>query len=83
MGLYHGYGTVTKEYKTIKPNKSMCSGCYDNFYNCGGVNGSTKECWSFKTAKVVDKIAYPNIHCNDSQREKYEKTLSCYHSVNK
>lgn len=83
MALYHGYGTVTKEYKTIKPSKSMCAGCYNNFYNLGGVSGSTKECWSFQDSKVVDKIAYPNIYCNDSQRKKYKKTLSCYHGVNK
>lgn len=83
MALYHGYGEITKEYKSIKPNKSMCSGCRDDFYNRGGVNGQTKECWMFATAKVVDKIAYPNIYCTASQRLKYKKTLSCYHGVNK
>lgn len=83
MGLYHGYGIIVKEYKTLKPTKSKCAGCNDNFYNLGGADGSTTECWSFKDAKVVDKIAYPSIHCNDSQREKYKKTLSCYHAVNK
>ena len=81
MGLYHGYGEVVREYKTLKPNKSMCSGCYNNAYNCG--LGGAKECWSFNGAKVVDKIAYPNIHCTSSQRKKYKKTLDCYHSVNK
>lgn len=82
MGLYHGVGTIVKEYKTIKPEKYQCSGCRDNFYN-GNNEYGVKECWSFKTAKVVDKEAYPNIDCNDSQRKKYKKTLSCYHSVNK
>lgn len=81
MGLYHGYGETTREYKTIKPAKSMCSGCYCDQYNYG--LGGAKECWMFKTAKVVDKIAYPNIHCTSAQRKKYKKTLSCYHSVNK
>lgn len=81
MALYHGFGTVTKEYKTIKPTKSMCSGCYNNQYNHG--LGGAKECWSFSDAKVVDKLAYPNIHCTSSQRQNYKKTLSCYHGVNK
>lgn len=81
MALYHGYGEVTREYKTLKPAKSMCSGCYNNQYNHG--LGGAKECWSFQDAKVVDKIAYPNIHCTSSQRKKYSKTLSCYHGVNK
>ncbi len=83
MALYHGYGTIDKEHKTLKPKKSMCSGCYCDFYNYRtGLDGA-KECWSFKDAKVVDKTAYPNIHCNASKREKYKKTLSCYHGVNK
>jgi hypothetical protein len=81
MALYHGSGTIIREYLTLKPNKSMCSGCYCNDYNYG--LGGAKQCWSFEKAKVVDKEAYPNINCNDSQRKKYKKTLSCYHGVNK
>lgn len=80
MTLYHGFGTVTKEYK-MKPEKSQCSGCRDNFYN-GNNEYGVQECWSFKSAKVVDKIAYPSIHCTASQRQTYKKTLSCYHGVN-
>ena len=79
MALYHGFGEVTKEYKTIKPNKSMCSGCYCDQYNYG--LGGAKECWSFKSAKVVDKLAHYNIYV--TERSKFKKTLSCYHGVNK
>lgn len=81
MALYHGYGKITREYKTIKPNRTMCGGCNNAPY-WHGLGGSNK-CWSFDDSKVVDKIAYPNIHCNDSQRQTYKKTLSCYHGVNK
>lgn len=77
MAKYHGSGTITKEYKTLKPDKSMCAGCYNDFYNGEGA----KECWSFKRAKVVDKEAYPSIY--STHTKKYEKTLSCYHGVNK
>ena len=81
MALYHGYGTVTKEYKT-KPTKVQCSGCRDNFYN-GNNDLGVKECWMFKDAVVVDKIAYPSIYSTGDQRQVYKKTLSCYHGVNK
>lgn len=37
---------------TIK--RSSCSGCYNNFYNNGGVDGKTKQCYHFKDAKKGD-----------------------------
>lgn len=33
--------------------KENCSGCYNNDYNYG--LGGAKQCWSFKTAKMVWK----------------------------
>ena len=30
----------------------MCSGCYNNFYN-GNNELGIKECWSFKSSKIV------------------------------
>jgi len=78
-GHYHGYGEIIKEYKTLKPKKEMCYGCYCNDYNYG--LGGAKECWSFKNAKVVDKEAYRDIY--STKRVKIKKTLSCYHGVNK
>jgi len=38
----------------LRPTKSMCVGCRDNFYN-GNNDLGVKECWMFKTAKVVKK----------------------------
>jgi hypothetical protein len=34
--------------------KEYCVGCRDNYYNHGN-NSTTGECWSFKTAKTVEK----------------------------
>lgn len=79
MAKYHGRGTVIHEYKTVKPCKSMCSGCYEDYYNSGA--SDTGECWSFSSAKVVDKEAYPDIYTNHTKV--YKKTLSCYRGVNK
>ena len=31
--------------------KSDCAGCYNNEYNHG--LGGSKQCWSFKTAKLI------------------------------
>jgi len=78
-GLYHGYGEIIKTYKTIKPKKSMCSGCYCDDYNYG--LGGERECWSFKDAKVVDKSVHRDIYF--TKKFKVKKTLSCYHAVNK
>lgn len=77
MALYHGYGVITKEHETLKPTKEMCRGCYEDCYNHSEKDG----CWSFSEARVVDKEAHPDIYT--AEREKYEKTLSCYHGVNK
>jgi hypothetical protein len=33
------------------PDKSMCVGCRNDFYNGQGA----KECWSFKSAQVVQR----------------------------
>lgn len=81
MAKYHGLGTVTREYSSLKPTKSMCNGCYCDLYNHG--LGGAKECWSFNSAKVVDKEAYPSIYATAAERIKVKKTLSCYHGVNK
>ena len=34
-------------------SKSMCSGCYNNFYNLNREGG----CWSFAKAKIVKRFA--------------------------
>lgn len=64
---------ISKEKK-----KLMCVGCYNNFYNCGGVDGSTKECWSLSKAKVQMKKFVP-IWMVPPWTMPAQKTLSCFH----
>lgn len=40
----------------IKKDKKYCVGCDSDFYNGNNPMG-IKECWSFKTAKVVKRLA--------------------------
>lgn len=79
MAMYHGFGRIKREYKTLKPKKSMCSGCYCDFYN-HRENFDGKGCWNFEDAKVCLKEAYPNIY---SKKTETYKSLSCYRGVNK
>ena len=79
MAKYHGYGEIVKEYKSLKPNKKLCEGCYCEQYHYG--LGGAKLCWSFEDAKVVSKLAYRSIY--STEKSKIRKTLSCYHGVNK
>jgi len=63
-------------------SKLMCSGCHDDFYNCGGVTGMTNHCWSFDSAEVVK-----GIKIGTWQRPPYKKVpiiqkLSCFHFDN-
>lgn len=75
----HGYGEIKKVYDSALPEKAMCSGCRDDFYN--GNNGlGVSECWSFKDAKVCDKVGYRSIH-SVTQDESKKRTLSCWHGV--
>ncbi len=57
-------------------SKEMCSGCHNDFYN-GHNEIGVKECWSFKGAKVVQRM-----RVGTWQRPPYVwsayKTLSCY-----
>lgn len=83
LGLrMHGFGTIVRLYKLIKPRKKMCSGCTDDFYNGRNPYG-VKECWMFKDAQVVDKIGHSSIHVCGGPDTKKIKTLNCWHSVSK
>ena len=75
----HGSGTITKEFPNKKPGKSMCLNFYDQFYNGEGA----KECWSFKSARVVNKVGYGSMHVCNGPDTIMEKTLSCWHGVSK
>jgi hypothetical protein len=76
----HGCGTITKKYEKLRPTKSMCSGCRDNFYN-GHNDLGVEECWCFDTAKVVNKVGYSSIHCENGPDTIMRKTLSCWHAT--
>lgn len=78
----HGYGSICKTYKTLKPKKSMCKCCRNNFYNHGS-NSVSGECWEFKGAEVVDKIGHSSIYVSYGPNVKMVKTLSCWHSIQK
>lgn len=84
LGGIHGAGTITRSFNhpddgPIMPDKAMCRGCHDDFYNGQGA----KECWMFKKATVVNKVGYSSIHCANGPDTKMEKTLSCWHGVRK
>ena len=57
---------------TTEEKKQFCNGCYNEFYNHGGVNGNTKECWSLKTAKKVKK---KQVHINDVPPWKHQRIV--------
>lgn len=78
----HGGGKIVREYTSLKPKKSQCSGCRDNFYNSqGGMDGT--GCWSFKSATVVDKVGHSSIYVENGPDTIMRKTLSCWHAVSK
>jgi hypothetical protein len=59
-----------------KKTKSMCSGCHENFYN-GHNDYGIKECWSFKSARVVKKKLVHKDHVPPWDHAAVT-TLSCY-----
>ena len=78
----HGSGKITKEWPNEQPTKPMCSGCSEDFYNGHNAIG-VNECWSFKKARVVNKVGHSSIHCANGPDTKMVKTLSCWHGVSK
>jgi hypothetical protein len=61
-------------------SKSLCVGCRDNFYNGGNPLG-VKECWSYKSAKVVTRyrIGWWTAPTEPGAFTKV-KTLDCHHA---
>ena len=57
--------------------KNNCIGCENNFYNGNNPYG-VKECWSFKTAKMVMKKKV-SINQAPPWKQKPYKVFSCYH----
>ena len=85
----HGGGEITRTWNYpygdssddhIKPDKAMCAGCHDDFYNTqGGMDG--QGCWAFKTAVVCNKVGHSSIHVENGPDTKLVKTLTCWHGV--
>lgn len=73
----HIKDVVMKTRKNSKKKRSMCAGCYDDFYN-GNNQLGVAECWNFDSAVLVKSKEVPiwrsppynDIHC--------EYRLSCY-----
>lgn len=77
----HGSGSVVKIYKSLKPQKPMCHGCRENFYN-GNNDLGVKECWMFSDAQVVDKVGHSSVHRTGGPDTKLVKTLHCWNGRN-
>jgi len=67
--------------KIIK-SKTMCSGCHDDFYNCGGATGLTNHCWSYDSAEVVKGIEVGKWENPPYVKKPIIKKLSCFHYDN-
>lgn len=78
-----GHGAVVREYKTVKPSRRMCGGCRDDYYNHGNNAFGGDGCWSFKDAKVVDKVGHSSIHVCGGVDTIKKRTLSCWSAVSK
>lgn len=61
-------------------NKKYCAGCRNDFYNGRNAIG-VKECWSFKTAKVVWRICILNWEKPPYKNKKKVRVANCWHEV--
>ena len=68
-----------KKNSNLKPRKekSLCLRCRDNFYN-GNNSFGIKECWKFRSAKVVKRFMIP-VDMRPPYNFDPEWVLSCYH----
>lgn len=60
----------------MKKSKEACSGCYNDDYNRG--LGGAKECWSYKSAKIIKRLS---VHVNQMppfNAENAEPMMSCF-----
>lgn len=63
--------------RLMKKSKNMCSECGDDFYNGTNPYG-VKECWNFKSAKVVARKEIP-IDQQPPWKQKPIVVLNCFH----
>ncbi len=61
----------------MKKGKSMCAGCWNNFYNGNNPYGIS-ECWNLKRAEVVKRKKIPISLPPPYDHIKPCKVLSCY-----
>jgi len=57
--------------------KSDCAGCESNFYN-GNNELGVKECWHFKTAKIVSRIMIGHWERPPYKDKKVIKKPNCF-----
>lgn len=70
---------MTKDLKS----KTMCAGCHDDFYNCGGATGLTNHCWSYDSAEIVKGIEIGKWERPPYIKVPIIKKLSCFQFNNK
>ena len=59
-------------------DKKYCIGCRDNFYN-GNNPLKIKECWNFKTAKLVKRIGIGFWESPPYLNKKEKLVPNCWH----
>ena len=74
----HGHGVVVRERPSVQPERAMCSGCRDDYYNTAN---APEGCWMFKSAKVVDKVGHATLNVCGGPDTVMRGTLSCWHGV--
>jgi hypothetical protein len=69
--------------KKDEKSKSMCAGCYDDFYNHGGATGLTNNCWSYDSAEIVKGFEIGLMQNPPYVKCPIIKKLSCFRFSNK
>ena len=59
-------------------DRKYCSGCANNFYN-GNNELGVKDCWSFKSAKVVSRITVGHWENPPYKNKKKIRVADCFH----
>lgn len=59
----------------MEKSKALCRGCVDDYYN-GNNNDGIAECWSFKSAEVVEK-KFVHVSMKPPWNVTPETTLNC------
>lgn len=60
----------------MNKSKEACSGCYNEQYHYG--LGGAKECFSYESAKIVDKIAVGVDEMPPFDKARARPMMSCY-----